>query len=308
MEYQIADYINYLLFSHDCVIVPGFGGFILNREEAVYEDKRLTAPKLSITFNQELRHNDGILVTHCQTKENISYDAAYKKIKAAVAKINLDLKQGNRVVMGKVGVFYLNDNQAVSFEPNSAYIHPDYIGLSEVRLNPLAFMLEEDTPLRKRSRWSYIAAAAVVALFFISPSLHIGEQNVSVGQQADFSHLLMTTSPANTVKDAEVPSETAAITSTLVENVSVEMPQAQKTSLRTYYIVVASETSKRRTDILLNKIQKDFPNAVMLKSSERYRLYAASFDDKDTAEDYLQTFRKEYPKYKNAWLLSQRNR
>lgn len=308
MKPKFFNHIECLLFSHDCVIIPDFGAFIVNHEAAQYEGRELLPPKVAITFNQQVNHNDGLLATFCQQKDSISYESAHKAIKAFVSDIHTQLKQGNRVFCGKIGVLYLNENQLISFEPSRNYIHPDYIGLNKTGLFSLASLQEDYSSEKKKSRLIYVAAAAAVALFFVSPSVNIGEQpEGNRNQQADFSSLLTTTFVSKG-SVSHISSEETEKFETKDASTRILMPQAQGTSLRTYYIVVASETSKKRTDILTNKIKKDFPDIALLESSGRYRLYAASFDDKQMAEDYLESFRKEHPKYKNSWLLSQRNK
>ncbi len=60
--------------------------------------------------------------------------------------------------------------------------------------------------------------------------------------------------------------------------------------------------------MLLNKIKSTtFPTAAIVETTDRYRIYVSSFNDKIQAETFLDGFRKENPKYETAWLYSKRN-
>ncbi len=61
---DITAFIRELLFGHDCVIVPGFGGFIGNYTPARIDKSTSTfyPPVKQISFNRNLNHNDGLLV------------------------------------------------------------------------------------------------------------------------------------------------------------------------------------------------------------------------------------------------------
>ncbi|NLA48282.1 MAG: hypothetical protein GX876_02335, partial [Bacteroidales bacterium] len=60
---DITSFIRELLFSHDCVIVPGFGGFVGNYAPARIDRATSTfyPPSKQISFNRNLRNNDGLL-------------------------------------------------------------------------------------------------------------------------------------------------------------------------------------------------------------------------------------------------------
>ncbi len=69
-----------------------------------------------------------------------------------------------------------------------------------------------------------------------------------------------------------------------------------------------AKDSKLRAERLLEKVQiSGLRNAAIIESEGRYRVYAASFTDKIEGESFLETFRKENPKYETAWLYSSRN-
>ena len=48
MKIPISNYINDLLFHHDCVVVSGLGAFILNSESAIVDENgKIEPPKIT---------------------------------------------------------------------------------------------------------------------------------------------------------------------------------------------------------------------------------------------------------------------
>jgi hypothetical protein len=55
---NISKHISELLYFHDCVIVPGFGGLVANHITAVYDEEKnmFSPPAKEIVFNTNLKH------------------------------------------------------------------------------------------------------------------------------------------------------------------------------------------------------------------------------------------------------------
>ncbi|MGM0376598.1 MAG: SPOR domain-containing protein, partial [Bacteroidota bacterium] len=82
MEKHISD----LLYVHDCVIVPGLGGFVANHKPAVVVEERnlFRPPSKEIGFNRSLSHNDGLLAKHVSQREQISWEESLERIRTFV--------------------------------------------------------------------------------------------------------------------------------------------------------------------------------------------------------------------------------
>ena len=61
---ELAQHIEVLLLENDCVIVPGFGGFVAHYAPATHvkEENLFLPPTRTIGFNPQLKLNDGVLV------------------------------------------------------------------------------------------------------------------------------------------------------------------------------------------------------------------------------------------------------
>ena len=83
----ISQHISDLLYRYECVIVPNFGAFITQTESArVHETTNaFYPPRKVVSFNEQLRKSDGLLVNHIATTEHSNYYAASSKVTEKIA-------------------------------------------------------------------------------------------------------------------------------------------------------------------------------------------------------------------------------
>jgi nucleoid DNA-binding protein len=117
---NVLQYISELLYRHDCVIVPGFGGFVANPVSAAIHpvSHSFSPPGKEIMFNPALTTNDGILANHIAARENITYAHAVHEIHNFVSEIRTSLDNGNKVGITKVGTIYLDEQKNYNFKPD----------------------------------------------------------------------------------------------------------------------------------------------------------------------------------------------
>lgn len=346
MKNKLFKYIEFLLPQYNCVIIPDFGGFIVNIEPAhTDEEGTITPPAYRISFNQDLKHNDGLLASHIQQKENMSYETACLAIKKYVEEIKKDCAQKGFLSCDKLGQLRTDGSGNLSFIPNQSNVHPQLIGLSAVHL-PLLSQIDHELRREKRNislkyAIGSVAAAAAAILLLIGPSIKIDSiTDTQDHQQANFVHTLIqrqstaantaqfesvknriSTMPekkvatANAIQESSIrttPLKNIENNNTIISNSSSEsfdISDSNVKASRTYYIIVGGEESKEQANRLLAKIQsEDFPAANIVESAERFRIYVRAFEDKAKAEKYLEKFRKENPRHQTAWLFSMRNR
>ena len=86
---DITAFIRELLFGHDCVIVPGFGGFIGNYTPARIDKNSGTfyPPVKQISFNRNLNHNDGLLIGKISGFSNMTYGDTRNMVEEFVAEL-----------------------------------------------------------------------------------------------------------------------------------------------------------------------------------------------------------------------------
>lgn len=179
---QLINHIQNLLYRHNCVIVPEFGGFISNRIGARIENEtQFYPPYKKLGFNVSLSYNDGLLANEIAAAENISFEEANQKIDSTVTHWNQQLQSEN-LVLENIGVLSLNKEQQLIFEPNTEinYLSSSF-GLDAYDKE---FIERKDTkvvalaPERKGiSSFTKYAATAVIALTIGSLGWQGYEQN-----------------------------------------------------------------------------------------------------------------------------------
>jgi hypothetical protein len=137
---DITAFIRELLFSHDCVIVPGFGGFIGNYTPARIDKSTSTfhPPIKQITFNRNLNHNDGLLVGRISESAKMNYGDARNLVEEFVASVRKKLEKGEKIEFDNIGSFINNQEGNIQFEPDiSVNYHLDSFGLESFNFLPL---------------------------------------------------------------------------------------------------------------------------------------------------------------------------
>ncbi|WP_029904698.1 SPOR domain-containing protein [Prevotella sp. 10(H)] len=318
MEKILFKYLEHLLPIHNCVIIPDLGGFILNMEPALFlSDGRINPPRYSIVFNPDLNYNDGIIATHITKIKSSSYNSANKQIKSFVKAIKADLKTGKTILCGNLGSFTADSSLNIIFTPNKSLIYPALWGLNSINIRHLSEInqttLREKRNIRLRYTAGRVAAAVAAIAFFIIP-INIEDSNSDkTTQQASFistinSSLTETAKTENNVEAEKITANTALFEKP-IENEAPKAVEEKKKSNKSYYIIVGGEVEESQANRLLKKIrEQEFEQAKIIECWDRYRIYVASFDDKNEAETFLTAFRKEHPKYEAAWLYPMKNK
>jgi nucleoid DNA-binding protein len=129
---DIRNCIAELLSIHDCVIIPGFGGFIGNYAPARIDPDYHTfhPPAKHLLFNINLKQNDGLLANEVATSTGFSYTEACAVIEDFAEECRQMLKNGSAVQLPQVGQLSPGKEGIIIFEqdPNSNLL-PDAFGL-----------------------------------------------------------------------------------------------------------------------------------------------------------------------------------
>src|SRR5258708_2709943 len=137
---NIDTYINKLLFDHDCVIVPGLGGFVASPRAAVHNriHHSFIPPARVIAFNVFLRQNDGLLASCISSDETIPFTEAMDFMEKYVERCFLEMETGRRFVIADVGQLFYDTEKNIQFEPDDSALHLfDSFGLTTIRAIPV---------------------------------------------------------------------------------------------------------------------------------------------------------------------------
>ena len=116
---QLSKAINSLLYTNDCVTVPGFGSFIVNKFSSVYDEKKgkFYPPSRRVSFNPKIKNNDGLLANFISEKETISYEVAVKNIHNEVISWKKKLNT-EPILLDNVGELSYNSDENIIFSPD----------------------------------------------------------------------------------------------------------------------------------------------------------------------------------------------
>lgn len=115
---QITQLISELLYRHDCVIVPGFGGFVSRSHSAGFSkgNHLLFPPAKHILFNRNLIHNDGLLITSLMEQNAVSFEEAAKLTEEYRQYIQSLLSAKKRFELQNIGLLYIDSENSLRFE------------------------------------------------------------------------------------------------------------------------------------------------------------------------------------------------
>lgn len=318
---QLISHIEFLLHEHNCVIVPGLGGFVVNTISSHKDGVSVfDAPSCELVFNRDLAHNDGLLAQSYMKAERITFEAATRKIEQSVQQLVKQLREQRYVELGKLGVFTMNDEKRFMYTP-AQFVRPSLFGLNKAVLKPLIHM-QPALPLKPEVRKTRLrtigisaaAAAAIALLVFMLP----------VSDNTIHRQTAQIISESGWFRSAQTPSATVTPVSQEDTAISVQMPTAesvgeddgrsgvtavvvkeQQTDISPkFYIVVGVYERQSGAEKILAALKTEgFSQAAKLERPGRTDVYAAWFSDKTQAETYLREFHKKHPVYSDAWVM-----
>ncbi len=109
-----------LLYAHDCVIVPRFGGFLTHYRPARLDEQRRTIhpPSKDLSFNRHLTRTDGLLTDHVAKGDGFDFLRASAAIDGEVDAWHNKLDRDGRLELPRIGTFYRDAEQNLQFDPD----------------------------------------------------------------------------------------------------------------------------------------------------------------------------------------------
>lgn len=188
---ELSRHIESLMLKHDCVIVPGLGGFVTQYVPArrIDDEQLFLPPCRSVGFNPQLSLNDGLLVQSYMQAYDTNYPETVKLIDDAVQQLKNKLREDGEYELTGIGRLTLGIGGKYDFTPyESGVLSPELYGLDAVTVPTIAQKRKEeekeDTVISKakkkvnvkRTEKNYTisinrelvnyVAAAIVAVFF----------------------------------------------------------------------------------------------------------------------------------------------
>lgn len=305
----MIQYISHLLHYHDCVIVPGLGGFVANHQTAQINEKQhlFLPPSKEIGFNRSLSHNDGLLTNYVAQQEEISYSEATRQIDAFVAKIHFDVFAGQLVDMGNIGSFRGDAIGNLLFAPKEMNTFlPDAFGLTSFRFEPVDYKRVVRMGYRShpipvfKSKFSrhWVAVAALMTGFFF---LTTNDLNTPTTSQANLADVFKTKQEIVESPKVIVEEEREVV----VTSISVEKPKRLENNR--YHLIAASLKSSSQAQTIKNDfIQQGFEDSYVLDDgSGHHRVALQSFKNFQEAVKEMEEYRKQ-SRFSSVWVFKSR--
>jgi len=137
VHFSLVDFVERLVRVHECVIVPGLGGFIIRDHQASFNrfNGQLRPRNKSIFFNDILRQDDGLLLNAICSDAGISRPEAQDFVQKEVAHLLQRCAGHEQQAFGSLGSFYLNQHDKLFFLPSATLNLADVsFGLKPVTL------------------------------------------------------------------------------------------------------------------------------------------------------------------------------
>ncbi|NJM78788.1 MAG: SPOR domain-containing protein [Flavobacterium sp.] len=302
-------YISDLLYRYQCVTVPNFGAFVTENQSAKVSGSASTflPPRKVISFNVNIKNNDGLLANHIALQENISYDKALESINYQVNIWVLALENRDRVVLHNIGEIFVNGEYNWIFKPFETvnYLVSSF-GLStfvapEMKREQLlkqveAFDVKEPILLvpQKKKTYSFIKYAAAITLLLGAGT---AAYKIQHDQQVATDTLLVQKEVQREVQQS-IQEATFFIGS---PSVSVELPV--KEEIMPYHVIAGAFRSEKNAEKALKMLLEEGYKAHILEKNRQglTPVVYGSYKTIEEAEAEIKNLNKEEDT--GAWLL-----
>lgn len=298
---QLSKLVSELLVEHDCVTVPGLGSFLGNFKSAHYdlENEKFYPPSKQISFNSQIKANDGLLAKHMSEKSNTEYDLSLKEIHQEVIKITLSLKKQS-VELKDIGELNLNKEGNIVFTPSLAKnFLKDSFGLSPIYIKELSkeegfnkkeISFKPKVRSIKKSKF-YQSAAVWACLIFGASSIYYNINNDLLEQKLAYEQNLRNESFSKVQKAVfdlgSLPSLTINI---------------NRKASQFYIIAGAFRVSKNAENLVATLKEKGYDSKVLPLNEKGLNPVAfEGFSNRVEAVKGLRSIQKK--ENKDAWLL-----
>lgn len=341
---ELAQHIEVLLLENDCVIVPGFGGFVAHYAPAVRVegDYLFLPPTRTIGFNPQLNLNDGILVQSYMAVYDTNFSDATKKVEKEVNTLISMLHEEGKVDLANIGELRYTIHETYEFLPYDDKITTPYLyGLDSFVMKELHVLQRPEeiilvSAIAKEKKTTYeikinrtflrsaVAMVAALALFFFMSTpienTYVEKNNYAQLLPTDLFEKIekqsiamtpVTIGKTNVQKHTSASPKKASVRATASKPISIKeikvakAPEVSSKSLENnYHIIVAGGVGLKDAEMM----------AVRLRNQGFADAKVVSNSDKvrvsimsfATGEEATRQMLqlRKNESYKNAWMLA----
>ena len=321
----LEHYISDLLYRYNCVVVPGFGAFLTQKNSAKLNvvTNTFSAPNKSIVFNKQLAINDGLLVSYVSNAEKVSFETALVEIENQVKAWQDVLSQETSLHLKNIGSLSKNNEDKILFQPaNETNYLTSSFGLSNFNSIPVTrevlkeevVQIEEKVPFtispeRRENKGfrPYLKYAAILILAFSTGvtgyrAFQQQRTNEQVARQdaQEFVNKQIQEATFFDLSPLELP--TVTVDASTISNVT----SLANDNSETHYIVAGAFRVKGNADRKIEQLKANGFNAGYY-GTNAHGLHMVTFDSYTNSTDALNALREiKRTQSKDAWLLSEK--
>ena len=326
----LYQHIEHLLLSHDCVVVPHFGGFVAHEAEARYvEAEALFFPPVRLVrFNPDLTIGDDLLLNHLCRLYNFGESEGKRAIQTMVHQLRGQLLAEGQVDFGSLGIFSQDEDGDIQFSACQAgAITPAHYGLDAFRMPRLA----ERKPTAKGHRRALshenhkhdlitfsisrrairntLAMAAVllaVALFAVPLNI-VRRHQFQVASLFPSDAISITHDKAlqPTANAIVMPKTTDVSAPATAQEATTTTPQAAEPAAdNNFAVVFASNVSLKNAERYVAELAtKGIGGAHVMKSGKTIRVIVDGLATENEAYNQVREFRAMGAEFADVWVL-----
>lgn len=300
-----------LLEAHDCVIIPNFGGLVLNSisSRINLDENEIYPPMKRLMFNVNLKNNDGLLQNELCKKHGISYTEAGKRLEHFSNQLSNALKIERTALLKGIGKFWSASDNRIQFDPYLLGTHlPTAFGLPSLAL-PFIKEESEFTAIKRKIKWRYpVSIAAAVVLLVLSGLLFQHEGGFMKVEKASIA-----SDNSKSTEKIVVPENNKTSTETVIkEKEKVETPTATESKPEYlfkndegFYVIAGSFSSQTNAEKLFKQLHnKGYNNCVITNEGQYFRVAYSYFEKEKDARDLKKTIKKQNAE---TWVLAINN-
>lgn len=317
----LEHYIKDLLYRYNCVVVPGFGAFLTQQKSAVIHESTHTfyPPIKTVSFNQQLISNDGLLVSYAAEAQKTSFEEMLKQVNEEVIDWKSRLEKGEHLNLIDIGSLWSGTEGKIQFQPSGSvnYLTSSF-GMSSFVSAPITrevlktkvVELEEKIPFtftpEKRETLilrPYLKYAAVVLLAlttgFAGYQYYRTNQNNQQLAREDVQEQVSKRIQEATFFDTN-PLELPTITLKTSKKVVTK-----KVGQKIHHIIAGAFRYRSNADKKIRQLKSRGYNPSYIGTNP-FGLYLVAYESFTDADEALETLREIKLSQKDAWLKSVR--
>lgn len=338
---NLSRHIEYLLLTHNCVVVPQFGAFVTRMNEAsrTETENLFFPPKRVVRFNPDVLEDDGLLVGVLSALHQCPISEAKRMVQALVLDLRQQLLADGQVDFGSIGVFTQDEDGHVTFEPCEAgAVTPSLYGLDPFMMKKISSMLRQDSAkgrhlrtLRHRTadhephitirisrraiRYAMLSAAAILVCVLFASPLDLMKTNraeqasivpttkVEPSQKTALPKPL-TIQPARTSAQPVVAEQTAAESKAAETKDTPSQTTAKAESSKGYCIVLASNISQKNAERYQSDLQaRGYSNATIHNNGKMLRVVIPGFATEEEANTFNSEMHHKSREFASTWVM-----